>query len=67
MATAPKNEDNVAVNSAVADGIIGTFIETLSGDAELAAVAARLKDTLLTKRSTSEANLRAALFEEDAP
>jgi len=54
-----------AFAGSVSDRILAQFIVSVASEAELAPVAARLKDSLLEKRLRSEASLRAALFGEE--
>jgi len=50
----------------VVDGILQSFVDTLAAEDGMAEIAARLKTTVVEKRSYTEASLRVALFDEDA-
>lgn len=65
MATKPKPQIVDIAAPSVVDGILQSFVSTLAAEEGMAEVAARLKATVVDKRSYAEAPLRAALFDEE--
>lgn len=67
MSTTPKKIEPSDTHSAVADSIVGAFLDTLAAEEGMEAVAAQLRQALLKNHSYSEASLRSALFDEGTP
>lgn len=67
MATLVKKGEEPEAHSAVADGIVDAFLQSLANEEGLQGVAQRLREALLESRSYSDASLRKALFDEDVP
>jgi hypothetical protein len=67
MPAKPTSTEHPETHSAVADGIVSTFLDTLAGDEDLKTVAERLRKTLLENHSYSEVSLQSALFDEGTP
>ncbi|MBC6983353.1 hypothetical protein [Caulobacter sp. 17J80-11] len=63
------DEDNgpVAGGGSLVGRVLADFIDTLAQEADLAEVAARLRDALIDNEERSEAAIRSALFESDTP
>jgi hypothetical protein len=64
MPIEPKQQESA---TSVSDSILKQFFAELAKQKDMASVSERLEATVLGKRTFSEAAIRAALFEEDAP